>query len=291
MFAIRIQGKTFRFFQRAGVLTHTVSHEHLRRQFEAEKQLAERLRQASALERPELYRKLYAELFRLAPDHARCEADQNPALRARSIEAQLRLLAPWLQPCPAVFLEIGPGSGWLSFEMCGHAGRVLAVDISDQLATTTCRPANFRFVPFDGISLPLETASVDLAFSYQVIEHQHPDDVLPCLAEVRRVLKPGGRYVLATPHRFSGPHDVSRHFSNEPLGLHLKEWTFRELGRELKHAGFSGWSAYRFGRPLASNLANRLNLCAEVLCGILPRFLQRRLCRRIFQGVNLAAQA
>jgi SAM-dependent methyltransferase len=261
----------------------------LRRQFEAEKELADRLRRAARVERPALYRSLYEELFRRAPGHERLEADRDGAVRARAVEAQMRLLRPWLEPRPGVFLEIGPGSGWLAFAMCSRADRVLAVDISDQLAPAAERPANFRFLASDGVSLPLENGAADLAFSYQVIEHQHPDDVAPGLAEVRRVLKPGGRYVLATPHRYSGPHDISRHFSDEPLGLHLKEWTYRELGRALEQAGFSEWRAYRFGRPLGAAWLNRLNLAFEAVCGILPRPLQRRFCRRLFQGIALVA--
>ena len=36
---------------------------------------------------------------------------------------------------------------------------------------------------------------------------------------VHKILKPGGMYALRTPHRQSGPHDVSRWFADEPEGL------------------------------------------------------------------------
>lgn len=263
--------------------------ESLRRRFEVEQELAARLRSANRADRPALYRTLYNELFRMFPSHDRLVADRDPHARKVAVDARLRLLQPWLQSRPDVFLEVGPGSGWLSFAMCEHAGRVVAVDISSQLTESVKPPANFQYLIFDGITLPLENASVDLAFSYQVIEHQHPEDAIHGLAEMRRVLKPGGRYVLATPHRYSGPHDVSRHFSDEPRGLHLKEWTYQELVRALLQAGFSEWQAYRMGRPLNSKMLNGLNLFLETTCTVLPRRLQRRVCRRLFQGVLLTA--
>ncbi len=279
------------YIKAEGRFMTTSSLEVLRKRFEVEKALGDRLRASSRTERPALYSGLYAELFKQVPEHDRLAADRDPAARAGALEAQMRLLRPWLEPRPELFLEIGPGSGWLSYEMCRHAGRVVGADISEQLAMEAERPCNFEFARFDGISLPLESATVDLAFSYQVLEHQHPDDVPQALAEVRRVLKPGARYVLATPHRFSGPHDVSKHFSDYPLGLHLKEWTTAELVKALANAGFAGWRAWRFGKPLASKCLNRLNLFVEAMCGFLPRKAQRRLCRRLFQGIVIAAEA
>ena len=47
---------------------------------------------------------------------------------------------------------------------------------------------------------PIPAASVDVVLLVEVIEHLLPDDLSPTLAEIRRVLKPGGHVVVTTPH-------------------------------------------------------------------------------------------
>ena len=47
-------------------------------------------------------------------------------------------------------------------------------------------------------SLPFETSSVDMVFSYHTLEHI--DDYLFALGEVHRVLRHGGRFLLGVPY-------------------------------------------------------------------------------------------
>jgi hypothetical protein len=71
------------------------------------------------------------------------------------------------------------------------------------------------------------------------VEHLHPDDLLEQTRNIFYCLKKGGIYVCVTPHRFSGPHDISKHFKAlEASGLHLKEWTATELANLFRRAGF-----------------------------------------------------
>jgi len=46
---------------------------------------------------------------------------------------------------------------------------------------------------------PLPDASIDLVFTEHMVEHLDYHEVLHCLRECRRVLKPGGRIRVATP--------------------------------------------------------------------------------------------
>ncbi len=66
----------------------------------------------------------------------------------------------------------------------------------------------------------------------------HPDDVAPHLAEVLRVLKPGGRYACATPNKLNGPHDISVYFGFQPAGFHLREYDHRSLAHTMQAADF-----------------------------------------------------
>jgi hypothetical protein len=98
-------------------------------------------------------------------------------------------------------------------------------------------------------------------------------------------------YVLRTPHRHGGPHDVSRYFSDEPLGFHLREWTFTELARIAGRAGFARVEPFALRddrlKPLARASIERLERLAERL----PRALRRKLARRCWRHVVLACHA
>ena len=42
-----------------------------------------------------------------------------------------------------------------------------------------------------------------------------------------------------TPHKYSGPSDITRVFGyDEVMGMHLKEYTYREMKHLFKEAGF-----------------------------------------------------
>ena len=49
-----------------------------------------------------------------------------------------------------------------------------------------------------------------------------PGDVGNHLELTRRVLKPGGVYLIRTPHAYTGPHDISMYFS--------EAWNERGIG-------------------------------------------------------------
>jgi SAM-dependent methyltransferase len=61
---------------------------------------------------------------------------------------------------------------------------------------------NLRLIEHDIeelVELPLESTSCDVVTMLAVIEHIEPHRLKPVLAEVYRILKPGGAYILTTP--------------------------------------------------------------------------------------------
>jgi hypothetical protein len=91
----------------------------------------------------------------------------------------------------------------------------------------------------DGIDLPIAPGSIDVAYSNQMIEHLHPDDAAQHVAAVHAALAPRGVFVCITPNRTTGPHDISNGFDPIATGLHLREYTARELAALLRGAGFT----------------------------------------------------
>jgi SAM-dependent methyltransferase len=135
-------------------------------------------------------------------------------------------------------MEVGAGDCRLAIAMASHVRQVFAVDVSVEIAKTAVFPENCHFVLSDGCDIPVAPGSVSLAFSDQLMEHLHPADAVEQLQQIYRALEPGGMYVLLTPNRLSGPHDVSKYFDTSATGFHLKEYTTSELVSTLRAAGF-----------------------------------------------------
>lgn len=266
----------------------TRSAERLRHHYEVERSLADRLRESPRAARPGVYAHMYAELFAEVPDHPRLVRRADQAMIAYRTRRLLRLLWPFLTPASRV-LEFGAGDCTLAFAIAPLVRHVVAADISNQIASGRAIPSNFEHVTYDGYVLPVGDGSADVVFSNDLIEHIHPEDVALHFRAAHRVLAPGGVYVFTTPHRFTGPHDVSRHFSDVPEGFHLKEWTFRELDAVMRDAGFSRLAFHRFakGVPLRQPVALIGQL--ERWIGPLAPPLRRRLGRLFLPGIIISA--
>jgi SAM-dependent methyltransferase len=212
--------------------------EQLRRHYELERRLADRLRRSTREERARLYSEVYDELFRTVADHPQLRWRADPAMRSPRIERHLHTIGHFL-PKGGTYLEVGAGDCALASRVAARAGKVYAIDVSAEIAAITPPPANLEVVITDGRSIPVPPASVDVAFSDQLMEHLHPDDAAEQLTNIHDALAPGGVYLCVTPNRLSGPHDISRCFDDLATGLHLKEYTNRELATLMRAAGFT----------------------------------------------------
>ena len=143
----------------------------------------------------------------------------------------------------------------------------------------------------DGINLTRFEApeSYDVVVSTHVIEHMHPEDLLPHMENVLAILRPGGRYVLSTPHRHAGPMDLSEVFDlPEPICMHLREYSWGEAEAMLRQAGFAQVEAiYVAPRALRRYLPLHFSgsgylayvKAVERLIGTMPAALRQRVAR------------
>ena len=265
----------------------TRSLEELQKHYELEKRLAVRLRVAPRGERLQLYRELYDELYRAVPF---LKTDPKTVDEAR-LGAVMRLLGPFLKH-DATVLEIGAGNLVLARAMAPHVNTVIALDVSKEFAMALgAVPANVTFVLSDGLSVPVEPESVDLVYSDQLMEHLHPDDAFEQLQNILRALKPGGRYICNTPHRFNGPHDISQYFDQEATGFHLKEYTNRELRALFLRAGFRRVYSLTGVRGFVVPLPVWPLVCFEFCLNALPKPMRRLVSRflpiKVLLGVRL----
>ena len=271
------------------------SPEQLRRHYQIERELAARLRTAPRGERRELYRSVYDELFRRVPEHPQLQQKSAPerlAGRQREVARQLGFLRRFLAP-GTVFMEIGAGDCALAAGAAPHVERVYAIDVSAEIASGDRLPKNVSLVLSDGTSIPVPAASVDLAFSDQLMEHLHPEDAEEQLRGIHASLAPGGAYVCVTPNRCYGPSDISRGFEPVAAGLHLREYSARELRALLRRAGFGRVRFYAGAKGLYVRCPYGLIAAAEGILEALPRKVSARLAAlapmRALLGVRVLA--
>ncbi|HEX5131961.1 MAG TPA: methyltransferase domain-containing protein [Candidatus Krumholzibacteria bacterium] len=262
----------------------------IRRHYEVEKALADRLRASTSREeRARIYATMYDELFAAVPDHPRLTGVKDPAHVARQNQSRLDLVRHYLRPGARV-LDIGAGDCTFSRELAARARAVYALEISADSVAVDDTPANMTLVIYDGFNLPFAPGSLDLAFSDQLVEHLHVEDQQLHFRSVATALAPGGAYVFRTPHRFTGPHDVSKYFTaGEPEGFHMKEWTYRELRDELRRAGFARVDAIWSARGRSARVPLGLLTWCEAVLQPLPVSLRRSLARFPFPSIVVAA--
>lgn len=256
-----------------GGTTDHADRDRLRRHYEIEHELANRLREASKTERRLLYSEVYEELGRRV-----VLAGNHEAQRAQ-VGLLLEFVGPFIEGRTS-FLEIGAGSCDLSLELARKLDRVWAVDAVDPSLAPGSTPDGFQFVPAGMIRELVPQASVDVAMSCHFVEHLHPDDLHDHLAEVLDLLVEGGTYLVVTPNRIYGPHDISRGFSDRAVGLHLREYTHRDLAREFRRAGFGEVGVVgRLGAPARSGGLGLIG-ALELLIDGLPARWRRALLSR-----------
>ncbi len=107
-------------------------------------------------------------------------------------------------------------------------GAVLAAKrVSKQLGLKT------HFIVGDARFLPIRDASIDVAFSYSVLQHFSKDDAAAAIAQIGRVLHKGGRALVQMPTILGLRciyHQAHRGF-REPQGFDVRYWSLSELRR------------------------------------------------------------
>lgn len=142
-----------------------------------------------------------------------------------------RLLKRFLPKTPeAKVIDIGCGTGG-NFPMLGQFGTVRGLDISEK-ALEFCRHNGVTNVALmRGVyDTGLEAGSVDLVTMFDVLEHF--DDDLRALAEINRILKPGGYTLLSVPAFKALWSEL-----DEAL-YHRRRYKRRELEVKMEKTGF-----------------------------------------------------
>lgn len=172
----------------------------------------------------------------------------------------------------ARYIDLGIGDGMLTLMLAEVAESVTAVDLSPEMLRQL--EARAKDKHFDNVStveadiqdLPMEDGQFDVAVLSQALHHA--SDPARCLAEARRVLRPGGKLLLLDllAHGEEWVRDRLQH-------LHLG-FTEGDLLRLVSEAGFDDVAIERAARDpqpphfmtlLATGTARRAPLLASPL--------------------------
>jgi SAM-dependent methyltransferase len=148
-------------------------------------------------------------------------------------------------PAAPTLIDIGCSTGYLLRDL--HARFADASLIGVDLVAGGLRKAHAH-VPealllyADARALPLEDLCVDAAMSVNLLEHVRDDE--QALAEIFRILRPGGRAVIVVPVN-PGSYDCY----DRLLG-HERRYAHGELARKARGAGLAVLEDIHLGAPL-----------------------------------------
>ncbi|MFI3333063.1 MAG: class I SAM-dependent methyltransferase [Rikenellaceae bacterium] len=118
-------------------------------------------------------------------------------------------------------LEIGTGSGYGVEIIAPHATHFTTID-KHTPAADVITGENIEFIEATVPPLPFADESFDCVISFQVIEHIKDDKLFA--AEVKRVLRPGGIFIVSTPN-------IAMSLTRNPW--HIREYTKEEFSSLL----------------------------------------------------------
>jgi ubiquinone/menaquinone biosynthesis C-methylase UbiE len=149
----------------------------------------------------------------------------------RALAARIAAMVP---PAGAV-LEVAPGPGFLSIELARRGLNVRAFDISETFVDIAKRNAaaegvQVRFERGNASALPVESGSVDFVVCRAAFKNF--SEPVKALAEMRRVLRPGGTALLIDLRRDVQMPEIKRYVDG--LGVNwlnrvFMRFTFRSM--------------------------------------------------------------
>lgn len=184
---------------------------------------------------------------------ALAELDAFAAAKHRSIER--------LELCePMTVCDVGSGTGVdlpALAALVGVSGTVIGVDASATMCALaerrTAAIPQVRVIRTEGAELPLETGSVDAVRAERTLQHVLKPEAI--IAEVRRVLRPGGRFTIVEG-TVSGDGIV---------GPQRRGWVGRFLPLLLARAGYGEVEAEVLSMVVTDSRDLRL-----LGCGLIP---------------------
>jgi ubiquinone/menaquinone biosynthesis C-methylase UbiE len=158
-----------------------------------------------------------------------------------------RFLLPVLKPT-ATALELGPGVGRVARWVAPHCRHLVLVDVSRGMLrrarANLSQFSNVRYVATAGNNLAaIDSRSIDLVYSFLVLQHIEREDVIRYFAEISRILRPNGRLIFQLPNLVD-PQQLTQYMSysltvSDRSVARVRYYTREEVEILLKRFGFT----------------------------------------------------
>ena len=233
----------------------------LRRHYEIEKRYSDLIKKSpkNSAERKELFKKGYEEIMKIFEEY-------NPGGAYTQYGNTTQKLSESLLSKGGRVLDYGCGEGSLLEYLDKKGFEVYGFDVSESNVQKTrekiSESAKNRIMHGDiwdfseGLKEKFDLIAMD-----NVIEHIPEDEIGDIVKKCREMLSENGTLLVLTPHKLSGPHDISKFFV--PLGseaecFHLKEYGVTDTVSILKKNGFSDVRNFFVSPRLLSKLRIKL---------------------------------
>jgi len=195
---------------------------------------------------------------------------------------------------PGRAIDIGAAAGRNTSVLADLGWQAVALEY-DSSGAEMAKDRGINVVRGDATQLPVPDAEFDLAVSYDVLEHI--DDDAGVADEMMRILKPGGRILIAVP---ADPKLWSEH---DDAVSHLRRYTRESLTTLFEDAGFAiekvrSWNvllrpAIAWKRGRASNAGSDIEMVSAPLNRVLHAIVgaERYLPTGRLPGVSLMLRA
>ena len=123
-------------------------------------------------------------------------------------------------------LDAGCGTGHFSRVLSGWGAELVSLDVGEGLLSEVLKKCRTRAVEGTVLDLPFSDGEFEIVLCTEVIEHT--PDPRAAVAELCRVLAPGGTLLLTVPNRFWRPQVAAaetlrhRRYAGFPQGFHLR---------------------------------------------------------------------
>jgi len=168
-------------------------------------------------------------------------------------ERRLQMVRQWATLPGQRVLDVGCGIGMYTAAFLRETPYVFGVEIERERALEA-RERAAGVVQAPGERLPFADAAFDVVFSHEVLEHVTDDRA--CVAEMVRVVRPGGRIVVFVPNRLYPfeTHGIfwrgQYRFGNAPLVNWLPDWLRNRLAPHVRAYTAGGLRRLFAGLPV-----------------------------------------
>lgn len=152
--------------------------------------------------------------------------------------------------------DVGCGTGIYTNEFCAAGARVVGIDISPEMLAIAAEKNKawgnrVSFVTADAAALPFPDNAFDMVVSITAMEFFEEPRL--CLHEMYRILRPGGRMIVATLGNLS-LWSIERRIKTwfkRTIFSHTRFYSIRDIARLLDPITISDWRGGIFIPPFA----------------------------------------